>query len=77
MAETPLEMTRRHVAEGLVRLERQRALIAKLETNGRARILPQANEFLAGIVEFQRDAEDHMRQEERKAAAPIRRRTSA
>ncbi|WP_141686834.1 hypothetical protein [Bradyrhizobium sp. LMTR 3] len=48
--ETEIEMARRHVAEQELRIERQRALIARLSAQGHS--IEDAEEFLARMVEL-------------------------
>jgi len=60
MAETNSAMLRRHVQEGLARIERQELLIAHLERRGQTNLLPQARQLLDTMNEFQTEAEAHL-----------------
>ena len=58
--ETPLEMTRRHVAEGDKRIARQELLIGELDRHGHTALAQRARELLAQMEEFQRKAREHL-----------------
>lgn len=62
-AETPLEMARRHVAEGRHRIARQEQLIVDLERGGHRRMLPKANDLLRELWVSQAIAEEHLARE--------------
>jgi hypothetical protein len=57
--ETPLEMCRRHVAEGKGRIERQLCLIDRAVGGGNTRLVDAAEQFLILQYELQRAAEAH------------------
>ena len=58
VAETTLEMVRRHVREGAEHVARQRALLARLKERG----LPtaEAERLLEDFEDVQRQHEDHL-----------------
>jgi CheY-like chemotaxis protein len=60
--ETTLEMTQRHVREGLERLERHRTLISDLIRGGHHGLVPAAQKFLAGMEQYQAKVEYHLEQ---------------
>ena len=60
MAETLLEMARRHLAEGEDRIWRQEELIGRLERGGHERLLPAARELLAAMCENQELVKRHL-----------------
>ena len=61
-AETALQMAQRHVNEGQKRIARQEALIAELVRDGHDHMLPEANDLLRRMQEFQAEAEQHVAQ---------------
>ena len=65
--ETALEMTTRHVAEGVARIARQEELIARIATLDNAAYLEEARNFLVDLLCFQEIALAHMALEEQKA----------
>jgi hypothetical protein len=70
MPETALEMTARHVKEGLARIARQEALIARVEEMGcHASFLDAARDLLSEMRVFQQMAGSHYAEEKRKAAS--------
>ena len=60
--ETPVQMAERHVMEGQARAARQEALIAELDRDGHDHVLPEANEALKEMREFQAQAQEHLNQ---------------
>ena len=67
--ETPLRMTRRHVAEGKERIARQEMLIADLEREGHDDMLPDARGLLGRFQDFQAVAEEELARRERAVGA--------
>lgn len=59
MAETHLEQAERHLRENAVRIERQKQLIARLESTGPEWLLTAACEFLNRLELFQELAIGH------------------
>lgn len=72
MAESALEMARRHVAEGKRRIGRQLRLIDELERDRLLNLRQQAVVFLGQMREHQALAEEHLAREEARAATPDR-----
>ena len=60
MAETELEMARRHVSEGEGTITRQRALVADLHAKGNIALALRAEEQLAAFVSLQRQHVSHL-----------------
>jgi hypothetical protein len=60
MAETALEMARRHVIEGRARIVKQEALVASLTGLRSAWLLPNAQELLEHMRTLQRKAEERV-----------------
>jgi len=60
MAETALEMARRHVTEGRARIVRQEAIVASLTGLRSAWLLPNAQELLEHMRTLQRKAEERV-----------------
>lgn len=60
MAETELDMARRHVAEGEETIMRQRALVSKLHSKGDIGLALRAEEQLSVFVSLQREHVAHL-----------------
>ena len=60
MSETKLAMAERRVREGAERIDRQEELIAKLDQDYRAHMLPKAYRLLAEIRSIQAMFEEHV-----------------
>ena len=60
--ESRVELTQRHVREGLERLERQRTLISELIRDGHHNLVPEALRFLAEMVRHQAEYEELLRE---------------
>ena len=61
--ETPLQMARRHVSESEDRIERQEALVARLERQGHTEMVGEARELLAAMREFLKVSRAHLQVE--------------
>ena len=59
-SETPLEMARRHVAEGEERIARQELLISNLDRHGQTAMALRARDLLNQMRDFQRKAREHL-----------------
>ena len=59
MAETELEQVQRHIAEGEVRILRQRALVAELKRDRRMGLAEEAERLLAQFLAIQAQHETH------------------
>lgn len=65
--QTPLEQTHRHVIEGERRIDKQEALIERLEQGGEEReMVPAAKEFLEQMHDFQKLGQEHLEREKAK-----------
>jgi len=64
-------MAQRHVEEGSERLERQRTLISELVRDGRHRVVPAAQRFLAEMEQYQAEVEDHLEETLREPATTV------
>jgi hypothetical protein len=61
MPETERQTAERHVREGNKRILRQAELIKQLETDGRTKMLREAEQLLADLQALQEQAEEHLR----------------
>jgi len=61
--ETPLEMTRRHVAEAERRLLRHEMLISRMEMHGQNELLANARALLEQMQDFLRECQGHLDRE--------------
>lgn len=67
MSETPLQMTERHVREGVQRIANQTAMIARLKLTGHTLAVNAAVIFLGEMEDFERLSVEHMERERAKS----------
>ena len=69
--ESALEQAKRHVREGEERIAKQEGLIARLERDGHAALLPAARALLAQMQAAQALSCEHLKTEEANPPGPL------